>query len=571
MGSKRRQLYLSASAGVTRRVATSTGELLPHDAPEAHWHRIRTAAEAVVAAAVVTDAPIPLGFVERLHDGCRVLDLSDLPPPAAGDFEPTPRLASDTAFVQFSSGTTGTPKAILISNRAILAYLRATIQHIEFSASDVSVGWLPLNHDMGLLAQMLLPLLVGARSVLIEPAHWVRDPSVLLHSVSRHRGTMSWMPNFGFRHTLRRLADADLEGIDLRSWRIVGSGSEPVEHEALQAFADRFAPIGFRREALMVGYGMAEAIAGVTETPPSALFKTDVISTRVLHEERRAEPATPDAEETRIVVSCGTPKPGIELRIVDDARQPLPERHVGEVAIHSDTLFDGYYRRPDLTAEAMEDGQYYTGDLGYLADGELYICDRKKDLIIVGGQNVYPDHIEVIAREVLGKHGRKAAAFGIADKQTGTEIPIVVVEQRGLENPEEAAQAIRQRVLHELNVALADVCLVPGGWVVRTTSGKVAKSASRAKYLEAFGLPSFSAHTTEASTVSRIAAILQEVLGRLPLDTSYIDAGGDSVQAARIASRLRNRLGLDVRLSLFFDAPTMEELIQSIAREEVAT
>ncbi len=364
-----------------------------------------------------------------------------------------------------------------------MSYLPMSLQ---FGENDVSVGWLPLFHDMGLVTQILMPLLIGARSVVLTPAHWVRRPSTLLRAVHRHQGTMTWMPNFAFNHCVRYIRDEELEGCDLASWQILGSGSEPVQWDTLQAFATRFASYGFNPAALMVGYGMAENVVGVSNTPSSSFPRREWVSVKEECGVLRAESVPDDTDGARLVVSCGLIFRGTRAAILDDEGNVLPDRHIGEIALQSSSLFSGYHQQPGLTEQVLRDGWYHTGDLGYLADGELYVYERKSDIIIVGGQNIRPYDIEQAARSIMDGKG-EVVAFGVADPLLGTESPIVVCESRGrLADEEQRAikRQIRQAVLQALDIVLGDVRLVPRGWVIKTTSGKIARSANQKKYLD---------------------------------------------------------------------------------------
>ncbi|MBN00012.1 MAG: hypothetical protein CMJ77_12870 [Planctomycetaceae bacterium] len=393
----------------------------------------------------------------------------------------------DLAYIQFTSGTTGPPRGVMLSHRAVLNFIDACRGIFPFGAGDVSVGWLPLYHDMGLVGQVLWPLLLDASSVLIAPNRWIRRPVSLFKAVHRHRGTMTWMPNFAFTHCQRSIRDDDLQSLDLSSWKVIGNGSESVSSECMRAFADRFEANGLSRGALLSGYGLAENVLGVARTNPGDKPHVDRISLKALQEENLAVPVSDPEYETRDVVSSGFLIPGTEIKIVNDQGKSLDDRHVGTVLLRSRFLFSGYYNQPERTKQVMRDGWFDTGDLGYMTNQGLFICDRKKDLIIVRGINIYPDALEAVVHEEMGQNAGRVVAFGVGDNVQGTEAPVIVCEQRrplGREDLSQLSLRIRQRLAEEINITLREILFVPRGWVHVTTSGKLARQVNREKYLK---------------------------------------------------------------------------------------
>lgn len=489
----------------------------------------------------------------------------------------SPRGGEEIAYIQFSSGATGAPKGVMLSHRAVLANVNAQTAMLSFNDRDVCVHWLPFYHDMGLLGTVFLPILTGALSVSMAPATWIRRPQLLFNAIDRYRGTMTWMPNFAFNHCLRTVRDEHLAGLDLSSWRILGNGSEPVQSAMLQRFAERFAPWGLDPAALTVGYGMAEDVVVISMTPLAQTPKADFVAQSDLQTAQHARPAAPEQPGVTAIASCGLPAPGVAVQIVDDAGQPLPERQVGEVLIAGHSLFSGYFGDAERTAQSLRDGWFHTGDLGYMADGELYICGRLKDLIIVGGQNIHPESIEALAQEILGDEARKVAAFGVPDEEMGTEQPVLVCELRGSPNDANHAQLaeqLRERVWMELGVTLADVRFVRG-IVERTTSGKVARSATREAYLAAGYRPQPAASTLSpalladpAALEAALLALACQMLGATDLSSqdNLFDAGADSLTMLRMGLQVEERL--DVRVSTdFFRMPTIGHLVQLLAGE----
>lgn len=420
---------------------------------------------------------------------CRILSIEELPPGSA-DTSYSTSTRSDIAFLQHSSGTTGLQKGVALSHQSVLNQLRNYSQAIELTASDVIVSWLPLYHDMGLIAGFVLPIITGTPLVLLSPFHWVRSPASLFWAIHNYGGTLSWLPNFAYNHSVRSIRSRDLAGLDLSCWRAAINCSEPVRHASHVQFLERFAPYGFQAKALATSYAMAENTFAVTQSQIGRPPTVDWIDRDTLQRDRLARSADPGVNGALPSVSCGLPIRGTEVRIVDQNRQGLPERHVGEVVVQGDCLLSEYFRRPDITSQAIQDGWYYTGDMGYLADGQLYITGRKKDLIIVGGKNIYPQDIEAIANQVPGIYPGRAVAFGVPDERLGTESIVVVGELADTVEPAAAREIeneLRRRVAAETEVALADVRLVEKRWLIKTSSGKMARNDNREKYLQARG------------------------------------------------------------------------------------
>ncbi|MDI6693673.1 MAG: AMP-binding protein [Anaerolineales bacterium] len=394
------------------------------------------------------------------------------------------------AFLQHSSGTTGLQKGVALSHRAVLNQIEAYQQAIDLQPDDVIISWLPLYHDMGLIAGFVMPLVAGVPLVLMSPFKWVRDPKTLFHAIHRHRGTLCWLPNFAYNHCARVIRSCDIEGVDLSSMRAFINCSEPVFFESHQVFLEKFAAHGVRPEALSTCYAMAENTFAVTQFPIGQMPTLDWVHTRTMQEQRRALPAQPASAGSTPMVSCGFPIPNTDICILDDNGLQLPERRIGEVALRSNCMLSGYYHRPDLTTQAMRDGWYYTGDMGYIANGELYITGRKKDLIIHGGKNIYPQDLEAIANTIPGITPGRSVAFGLMDKSLGSEKIIMICEldhhSLGKEEQHNIEMELRKRVVQRSEVALADVRLVGKRWLIKTSSGKIARAANREKYLREF-------------------------------------------------------------------------------------
>ncbi len=468
--------------------------------PDSYRRSLKSLFEVTLPAAVVTypefgtelQAAIPANGSVR-----KVILSSEVAPARNLDFSALrgrESLPGDTVLLQHSSGTTGLQKGVALSHQAVFRQLASYTRAIRLSPDDTIVSWLPLYHDMGLIAGFLMPLLEGIPLVLMSPFDWVRAPYKLLQAVSQHRGTLSWMPNFAYNFCAQKIRDRDLEGVDLSSWRAVINCSEPMHYHSQRMFLERFRGHGLRESALATCYAMAENVFAVTQGGIDRAVTVDTISQRGLLVDRVARAPT-GGEETMRMLSCGAPVANVEVRVVNDARADLPERHLGEVILRSDCMLSGYFRRDDLTEKAFHDGWYLTGDLGYLADGEVYITGRKKDLIIVGGKNVYPQDLESLASEVPGIHPGRVVAFGVYNEEMGTEEVVIVAEQdAGAEStaaagPEGLANEIRARVTRGSDISLRQVQVVERGWLLKTSSGKIARSANRDKFLAGKAAP----------------------------------------------------------------------------------
>ena len=464
--------------------------------PGTYRRSLKSLFEVTAPAAVVT-YPEFLAEVQAAipQDGSvrKVLLSTEIAPNPQPDFSALrgrEHAPEDVVLLQHSSGTTGLQKGVALSHAAVFRQLDAYAGAIRLRPSDTIVSWLPLYHDMGLIAGFILPVLSGIPLVLMSPFDWVRAPYKLLQAVSRHRGTLTWLPNFAYNFCAQKIRDRDLEDVDLSSWRAVINCSEPMHFKSHAMFRERFGAQGLKPAALATCYAMAENVFAVTQGGIDTPVTVDAVSQRGLLIDRIARPAA-DGEAAMNMLSCGRPLPNAEVKVVDDARRELPARHLGEVMLRSDCMLSGYYRRSDLTEQAFLKGWFLTGDLGYLADGELYITGRKKDLIIVGGKNVYPQDLESLASEVAGVHPGRAVAFGVYNDELGTEEVVLVAEMESGEDApaqrEESAQnlsdEIRRRVTQGSDIALRQVKIVPQGWLLKTSSGKIARGANREKFL----------------------------------------------------------------------------------------
>ena len=435
------------------------------------------------ARAVVTARALAPAF-EKLRATCPelalVLAIESLDAPAI-EPEALPSL-DDIAFVQFTSGSTATPKGVALTHRNVCANVDAMNgpDGVATGAGDVAVSWLPLNHDMGLVGMALGPLYAGRPCVLMTPQAFVKRPVEWLRAMTRHQGTISFAPNFAFDLCVRRVKDADLNGLDLSGWRIAGCGAEPVHAPTLNAFAEKFAPVGFRATSYLPSYGLAEHVLAATFAPRGRVPRVEALSADELTE-RRAATAAREDDLAVTLVSCGRPFPGHAIRIVSEDGQALPERQVGEILLNGPSVMLGYYRDPALTAETVRDGWLHTGDLGYVSDGELYVCGRAKDVIIVNGRKYHPQDFEWAVDSLTGVRRGRVVAFGSATPGRPDRV-VIVVEPSGTVPGETLTETIRRQVSDLFGLYVDDVVLVPSGTVGRTTSGKVQRTATKARY-----------------------------------------------------------------------------------------
>ena len=374
-----------------------------------------------------------------------------------------------------------------LSHQAVFNQLDAYSHALNLNDKDVIISWLPLYHDMGLIAGFLMPIFSGIPLVLSSPFDWVRAPYKLMQSVSQYKGTLSWLPNFAFNFCAQKIRDRNLENVDLSSWRAVINCSEPVRFESHQAFYERFKTYGLKLEALQCSYAMAENVFGVTQTDLSRPPKVDEIDREAFMVERVARPPM-NGRPAMKMMSSGKPLSNTHIRVLNEHGEEVPERKIGEVALQSDCMLTEYFNRPDATTNALLDGWFLTGDYGYVSDGEVFVSGRKKDMIIVGGKNVYPQDLESLTSEVPGVHAGRSVAFGIFNEEAGTEDVVIIAEVQSEDTAEQEkiANAIRQHVTKNSAIALRYVKVVGPKWILKASSGKTARTANKEKFLKSW-------------------------------------------------------------------------------------
>ncbi len=394
-------------------------------------------------------------------------------------------VATDTALIQYTSGSTGDPKGVELTHAAVVANIRASVAGCGLRDGDVLVSWLPLYHDMGLIAGWLMPLWYGVPTVIMSPLTFLARPSRWLRALSEYRATCSVAPNFAFDLCVKRIDDAERAELDLSRVRVILNGAEPILPATLDRFATRFAPVGLRREALFCAYGLAENMVAVAFAPHARGPRIDRIARAPFEASGLAVVAEHDPDALEFV-GVGGAVPGHEIQVVDGDGVPVPERQRGTVRFRGPSTFKGYYRRPDATALVKREGGWVdTGDLGYLADGELFIVGRVKDIIIKGGRNYYPHEIEEAAALVPGIRQGCVVAFAVRDDAMGTEQIVVVAETREREAlaREMLVGKVTESVTTKVGVPPDRVVLASPGVVPKTSSGKVQRTACRELYL----------------------------------------------------------------------------------------
>jgi acyl-CoA synthetase (AMP-forming)/AMP-acid ligase II len=337
---------------------------------------------------------------------------------------------------------------------------------------------------MGLIAGFLMPILSGIPLVLMSPFDWVRAPYRLLQGITKYRGTLTWLPNFAYNFCAQKIRDRHIEGVDLSSLRAITNCSEPVRWESHVAFYERFKEYGLKLEALQTSYAMAENVFGVTQSRLGSIPVVEEIDREAFMVERVAKSPW-DGHPSMKMMSSGQPLENVKVKAVDEHGQEVPDRVIGELALQSNCMLTGYFNRPELTEKSFRAGWYLTGDYGYISNGEVFVSGRKKDMIIVGGKNIYPQDLESLTYEVPGVHAGRSVAFGMFDETQGTE-DVVIIAEGDAEDPEEQqkiADAIRLHVTKNSAIALRYVRVVGPKWILKTSSGKTARSANKEKFL----------------------------------------------------------------------------------------
>ncbi len=410
-----------------------------------------------------------------------VIDAGDLPRGAAAS---RPGRDGDLALVQFSSGSTVDPKPVALAHRALLAQVASLIALVEPGPDDVLVSWLPLYHDMGLVGCLLGAMSYPGPLVLLPPEHFLARPALWLRAIARHRGTISAAPHFAYAYAAERVADADLAGLSLSSWRIALDGAEPVGRAGLERFAARFAPHGLDPGALLPVYGLSEAALAVTFTPRGGRPRFTRVDPAALHAGRVEAGA-------REVASVGRPVPGVEVEVRGAGGEPLPEGRLGRIHVRGPSLMQGYLGDPEGTARALRDGWLDTADLGFHLGGELHVHGRARDVVIVRGRNHAPDEFEGCLAGLAGLRPGCAVALGFEPEGGDGEALLVLAERAaaGAADPPGLEEAVREAVAARTGVRPHTVGILEPGTLPRTSSGKMRRAEALRRFQDGTLLP----------------------------------------------------------------------------------
>ena len=590
----------------------------PESAKQQHLARLFAIADDSQAACVLTSSAV----IELVAAAGKDFGSAELIPVDALDerraecwVEHHPQ-RDDIAFLQYTSGSTATPKGVMVSHGNLMANERAIETGFSIGADDVFVSWLPLYHDMGLIGGLLQPLYRGIPVVLMSPSFFLQRPVRWLEAISRHRGTVSGGPDFAYRLCLERIRDDQLKALDLSSWRVAFSGAEPVRHDTLTGFIERFRPAGFAADAAAPCYGLAEATLLVSCNSRG----TGVVGT-AFSQQSLAEGKAASAVEGNTLVGCGTPEPGHTIDIVDpEGLHSLTEGDVGEIWVNGPSVAHGYWQNPEATAQAFvtrdgvrwqrtdgsdaqnhdarDDRWLRTGDLGFLHEGQLYIAGRIKDLIILRGHNVYPQDIEcAVEAEVEAVRKGRVAAFAVTTPEGAEGIGVAAEVSRGMQKlvpAEKLVEALSETVGSACREPLSVALLLNPGGLPKTSSGKLQRSACRqgweAGSLDAYAIHAFgdfvsggsdgdasggksSQSTAEAGseTEQALAKLWCQVLGdgkEKPLgrDAHFFASGGNSLAAVQLASRISDHWAIDFPTRAVMEKPRFGDVVDEVER-----
>lgn len=388
----------------------------------------------------------------------------------------------DIALLQHSSGTTDLKKGVCLSHRSVLAQAQAYGTAIELSPDDVIVSWLPLYHDMGLMACFILPLVNGVPVVMVDPFVWVRQPHLLLAAIEAFGGTLTWLPNFAFHHLVRTCAQGN--SYDLSRMRAFINCSEPCKAATLREFEAAFLPMGVRRDQLQTCYAMAETTYAVTQSKLGLHARALAVGADRLSRTGQVATVDRDDDVATEFLSCGRPIEGTTLRIFDDQGNACADGSMGEVGIRSTSMFSGYFELPQATEMVFRDGWYLSGDLGFVQDGELYITGRKKEMFIVRGRNFFAHEVESVVNSCPGVKPGRAVAIGVFSDTLGSEEVIVIAESEigDAQAKRQLSNAVKQALDERMSLQVRSVEIVEPGWLIKTTSGKISRKENLAKY-----------------------------------------------------------------------------------------
>ncbi|MFT3803141.1 MAG: amino acid adenylation domain-containing protein [Burkholderiaceae bacterium] len=559
-----------------------------------HLARLTGIARDAEACCVMTTAAIhpAMGAALEGFAGARVVAVDAIGVDGARAWKEREPGDGDIAFLQYTSGSTATPKGVMVSHGNLMANERVMEETLGLRAEDVFASWLPLYHDMGLIGGLLQPIHRGAPLVLMTPRFFLERPQRWLAAVTRHRVTVTGGPDFAFRLCVERIKDAQLDALDLASWRIAYTGAEPVRHDTLTGFGARFARAGFDASAFQPCYGLAEATLFITGGRT-----TDAVASRVFDADALGRGQAIEASRGTTLIGCGRIAAGHALRITDPASSDaLPDGRVGEIWATGPSITRGYWDNAPATRDALVEhgGRTWlrTGDLGFLADGQLFVTGRSKDLIIVRGHNLYPQDIErAIEREVDAVRAGRVSAFAVAGPD-GEGIGIAAEVSRGMQKivqPEVLVGALSAAVSESCGEPLSAVALLQPGELPRTSSGKLQRQAARRgvadRSLDAFAIWEhgrfvFGGGAADAADADRadaldddierdLALIWREALRLdaavpVPRDSHFFVLGGNSLAGVQVAARVVERWGVDYSVRALFEHPVLRDAAATV-------
>ncbi|NNE21904.1 MAG: AMP-binding protein [Rhizobiales bacterium] len=420
------------------------------------------------------------GQIETLRGVSTVRDLRE----SGDNFVSLPCQTDELAMLQYTSGSTGDPKGVMLTHANLLANIRAMGDAIDATSNDIFVSWLPLYHDLGLIGAWFGSLYYAVPVVVMSPLRFIVRPESWLWAIHRNSATLTAAPNFAFEFCVKKIDDSAIEGLDLSSLRMVANGAEPVSADTIRRFTERFEPYGFRPEAMTPVYGLAENAVGLAFSKVGAKPIIDTVSREALPQFEMAVPARADEAHPMSFVSSGVPLPGNEIRIVDALGREVAERQQGRLEFKGPSSTRGYYRNPQKSGTLFHDGWLDSSDLAYVAEGNIFITGRVKDIIIKGGRNIYPEEIEEAVGNIANIRKGCVAAFATADAGTGSERLVVLAETRATD-PE-----ARLKMEHEVGLTVVDILGMPADEIIlasphtvpKTSSGKIRRSTTRELY-----------------------------------------------------------------------------------------
>lgn len=484
----------------------------------------------------------------------------------------------DLAFIQFSSGSTAEPKGVMLTHGNLIANTQGATAVDQFNDEDVTLSWMPLTHDMGLIGFYLMQFANRVHIHLMQTELFVRRPLLWLQVAAKKRVTITCSPNFGFRHFLKVLGDRRLEGVDLSAIRLIFNGAEPISVELCNEFMSKLAYTGLRRQAMYPVYGLAEASLAVTLPELGSDYRWVRVNRHMLGQGAQIELNPRDARDTLELMCVGRAVPNTELRIASLAREPLPEGYVGHILIRGASVTRGYFADAEATALAVgADGWVDTGDLGFLHEGSLYIAGRSKEIIFVNGQNYYPYDLENIAQRAPGLDLNKLVAAGVAKPGAQGEELVVFVLHRG-SMPEflPTAAAVSRLINEHTGLEVAQV--IPTKRIPKTTSGKVQRHLLEQAYVDGGfdaelaelkalrEAPGAAAHVSGTELENRLQSICEAALPgkRIDVHDNLFDIGASSLKLIEIHENVDREFPRLIDLTELFDHPTIAELAKHL-------